>query len=484
MRRTLAEIILAVLLLGCAMAVAPQDEAAPATQGAAPPAQAGAFLDGRWEGSLDLGEGPEPMALRLFPADPEAGQAAGGLLDLPARKLFGYPMGSVDRRAEGMSFSLLGQAPMSGVFELEAAPSPTEEGESFALSGAASLVPDDGEASSAGSFSLVYAGTATREESYGHDYLVDTGRGLLPGSLLVPEGREGEAPLALIISAAAQDRDGDNYAVPGRSDALSQLAAALSGRGIASLRYDRRGAGEAYRLGEREEDLRFDDHVADARSAIAEAAADRRFSGIWVIGYGEGALVGAAALDPSLQGALSAEVLGRVRGVAALCASGKTELETVDGALASIPEEDQAEARAIMSALEAGQSYPDPSPYFADFFRPSIQPYLASYFRYDIRAVFAALGLPILVAAGGSDLQVPASEAELLARAKSEAAYRVVAGMSHALKAVGEDEEANYTSFTDPSIPLAPGLVDLLEAFVKGASLPGVDPRLAGEVQR
>ena len=70
--------------------------------------------------------------------------------------------------------------------------------------------------------------------------------------------------------------------------------------------------------------------------------------------------------------------------------------------------------------------------------------------------------------AGGSDIQVPSNETELLASARSDVAYRVVPGMSHTLKGVGDDEEANYASFTDPALPLAEGLVDLIAAFVHG----------------
>lgn len=463
------------------------------------------FLFGLWEGSVDLGQGPEPLAIRLFPADPEAGQGEGGLLDLPARSLYGYPMGQVERDPRALVFTLLGNAPFAGRFSLEAAPAeaaeaPEPAGERAApvsgspfsaapISGAAALSPAEGAAATMGSFSLDYAGTSVRGRAYGVGYDIDTGRGILPGSLVLPEAPDGPLPLVLMIPGAAQDRDGDNYAVPGKSDALLQLALALRDKNIASFRYDRRGAGEAYRLGEREAELRFGDHVADARAAIGRIARDPRFSGIWILGYGEGALVGAAALIPGAPQAppeavpeapsLAPEASGKVQGLAALCASGKTELETVEEALASIPDEQKAEAGAIMEALKSGLSYPDPSPYFADFFRPSVQGYLASYFRCDIRSIFAALDRPVLIAAGGSDLQVGAAEAALLASFCPRAALRSVAGMSHALKEVGADEDANYASFTDPSIRLSEGLVELLSAFIRGEGLPGEDPREA-----
>jgi dienelactone hydrolase len=479
-RRLLAA---ALALTAIAAALAQSGDSSPI--GAASPK--GLFLDGRWEGSVDLGEGPEPIVLRLFPADPQAGKAAAGLLDLPARKLFGCPMDTLERDSGGIAFSLRGGAPLGGLFELETSPSSPASGGPFLASGTARRLPDwggEGEGAPAeGPFFLAYSGLASRGPEYGEEYVIDTGRGLLPGSLLVPEG-EGAPPIVLILSGAAEDRDGDNYSVPGRSDALAELAIALRDRGLASLRFDKRGTGGAYRFASREEDLLFDYHVADARAAISSLAASRRFSRIVVLGYGEGALVGAAALG-SPEPRSGGETSELVAGLAALCASGKTEIETVVEALSSTPEENKPEAEAIMSALESGGTYADPSPYFADFFRPSAQPYLASLFRFDIRAAFEAARLgaelpsPVLVIAGARDLQVPAGESELLASARHDAAYRVLSGMSHALKEAGEDEEANYASFTDPSLPLAGGLADLVEAFVNGKALPGVDPREA-----
>jgi uncharacterized protein len=438
-------------------------------QATAQRAQAGPFLDGRWEGWVDFGEGREGLVLRLFSADPELGLPAGGLVDLPARKLFGYPMETLERGPEGLYFSFLGGAPLGGGFELRGSPEELASGESFALSGVARVIPAEGEEGglpAEAPFFLVYGGAL--------DCFVDTGRGYLPGSLLLPEGDDGEPfPLVLLLSGASADRDGNNYSVPGRSDALADLAEALQRRGLASLRYDRRGTGQAYRLAEREEELRFADHVEDARAALAWLAADPRFSGITILGYGEGALVGSA----SIAGDALGEAIDRVDGLAALCASGKTDLEMVEEALSSTPEELKPEAEAIMAALRAGDAYPEPSPYFADFFRPSRQPYLSSLFSFDIREAFASAPLRTLVIAGEKDLQVPQSEVELLASAAPEVDYRLIPGMGHALKWVGDDEEANYDSFTEPALSLAEDLVDLVAAFARGEALPGEDPR-------
>jgi hypothetical protein len=482
-RPTLALVLL--FLASSFLAAEAPEEAALQDAGAA----AGLFLDGLWEGEADLGRGAESLCLRLFPADPEAGSAAGGLVDMPSRGLFGYPIGELLRRPDGISFDLFGDAPFAGRFEFEGSPLTVAAGDPFAAAGKLRLVPSGAEEDkpgAEGSFSLSFSLGSSRGLSFGEDYAIDTGRGVLPGSLMLPEvGEGGRPPVILIIPGAGADRDGNNFSVPGRSDALACLAMELRERGIASLRYDRRGAGEAYRLGENEESLRFDDHVEDAQAALAALSSDDRFSSILVLGFAEGALVGAAALvdaagaaNSAQDGMTSFDAL-RVSGFAALCASGRNEVEAVEEALSDAPEELKGEAAAILSALKAGGGYPNPSPYFMDYFRPSIQGYLASLFTRDIRALFAALPARTLVVAGGADLQVTLGETELLASARDDVAYRVIRGMSHALKLVGGDEEANYASFTDPSLPLADGLAQLLAAFAKDEALPGSDPRTA-----
>jgi uncharacterized protein len=444
----------------------------------------GLFPDGRWEGSVDLrpidaapaGEAPNPeptaapesLALRLFPADPETGAAAGGLVDLPSRGLYGFPLGDIVRDSGGISFSLRGDAPFDGLFELKGAPQPGGAEGSIEVAGRLRLLSAEGEGGrrvlAEGGFSLAFAKASSRGTAPGVDCPIDTGRGVLPGSLVLPDDAPSEAlPIVLFLSGAQADRDGNNYAVPGRSDSLALLAAALGQVGVASLRFDKRGTGEAYALGGAEGEPRLDAHIEDARAALRLITADPRFSSVTVVGLAEGALVGACALEGLAAG-----------GLVALCASGKTEAETVEEALSSAPPDLRGEAEAIMAALKAGEGYPNPSPYFADFFRPSVQPYLSSLFARDIRVAFAAAEVgAALVVAGGSDLQVVPAEAELLASARVDAAYRVVPGMSHALKGVGGDEEANYASFTDPGLPLAEGLVDLLADFAKRSAKPG-----------
>jgi len=208
----------------------------------------GIFLDGRWGGAVDLGgEGPEVLVLRLFPADPETGAAAGGLVDLPSRGIFGFPLGFMERNSEGISFSLSGAARsgafFDSLFELKAgAPLPAAPGDNYAIGGTARVLSAEGEGGrkliAEGTFKLVFTELSSRGLELGVDCSIPTGRGFLPGSFLMPErGFREEVPVVLLLSGADADRDGNNYSVPGRSDALAELAAVIQAPAI-----DRPGA--------------------------------------------------------------------------------------------------------------------------------------------------------------------------------------------------------------------------------------------------
>ena len=118
--------------------------------------ETGVFADGRWEGEADFGEGPEPIVLRLFTADAESGGTSGGLIDLPARRLFGYPIDRVLRDFAGIRFGLLDGAPIGSAIELRVSSSASPEGELYRVKGVARLLREgverEARATSAGPF--------------------------------------------------------------------------------------------------------------------------------------------------------------------------------------------------------------------------------------------------------------------------------------------------------------------------------------------
>lgn len=388
---------------------------------------------GRWEGSLTL-EGSEiPATLRVF--------QDGALMDLPSERAYGWPVDTL--RLEGGELFLsisLGAEPLAFTGTREGA----------VVSGALVL----GER--AGTFALEYS---SDQPDRSGDRGFDTGKGELPGTLEIPVDAELPVPLVILIAGSGTtDRDGNNWQVPGRNDSLKLLAKALARSGLASYRYDKRGSGQAYRLGQDERSLVFADHVADAAACIRSFEGDGRFSTLIVFGHGDGALVGAAALRGV-----------RADALVAMGVSGVGLRRMIDEAAAQAPEEYKAEIDAILAELEAGRFVDEVSPYLENLFRRSFQPYLASWLGYDLGKELAdltAAGTPVLLIQGDLDLQVTMEEFDLLRASAPKAEAVLLPGANHMMKQVSNDVEENYASFSDPSFPLSPGLVMAIQEFL------------------
>jgi pimeloyl-ACP methyl ester carboxylesterase len=133
--------------------------------------------------------------------------------------------------------------------------------------------------------------SGTREEAVD----IATPGGSVYGSLLLPPGA-GPHPVALIIAGSGPtDRNGNSPLLPGQNNSLRLLAEGLAERGIASVRYDKRGIAASAASAPREIDLRFDTYVDDAVAWIRKLQADPRFSSVSVVGHSEGSLIGMRA---------------------------------------------------------------------------------------------------------------------------------------------------------------------------------------------
>ncbi|HYJ79224.1 MAG TPA: alpha/beta fold hydrolase [Longimicrobiaceae bacterium] len=285
-----------------------------------------------------------------------------------------------------------------------------------------------------------------------------TPTGVLHGTLMLP-ATPGPHPVALVIAGSGPtDRNG-NIVGMGPNESLRRVAEGLAAHGIASLRYDKRTIGASAGVGPpgaTEADLRFDHFVDDAARWIVQLRADRRFSGVAVIGHSEGSLVGmlaarAAAADRFVSIAGMGRPMGRV---------------LRDQLRPAVPPELYGRAEAVLSSLEAGRTQSDFPAELASIFRGEIQPYMISVLRYDPAVEIARLTVPTLIVQGTTDLQVRVTEAEALAAARPEAKLVLIEGMNHVLKTVSGDLAQQWPSYSNPTLPLTPGLVDALAAFL------------------
>lgn len=291
-----------------------------------------------------------------------------------------------------------------------------------------------------------------------------TAAGDLFGTLELPSQTPSLCVALIVAGSGPTDRDGNNPLLPGKNDSLKMLAAALTDRGVASLRYDKRGIAASKEALQDEAALRFEDMIEDAVSWLKLLQGDPRFDQIILIGHSEGSLIGiAAAQEAGIDGFISLE------------GTGYSAQETIMTQFsAQLPPSLLAEVQGVIDKLVAGSEVqPIPEsfsqiPTLVALFRASVQPYLISWFRYDPAQLLAALTIPILIVQGTADLQVSINDARRLAAANASARLAVIEDMNHVLKIVpANDQQANLAAYSDPGLPLAGELIESIAAFVQ-----------------
>lgn len=259
-------------------------------------------------------------------------------------------------------------------------------------------------------------------------FALPTGWGQLVGSLVLPDAGAPFPVVLLIGGSGPTDRDGNNPQLPVRIDNLKLLAEALAERGIATLRYDKRGVGASVHPGLREGDLRFAHMVDDAVGLALRLRDDPRFEALVLLGHSEGALL--AALAAQRAGAAA---------VVHVAGAGQRASDLLRAQMrANLPPELLPAGLATLQSLEAERLVPDPLADLALLFRPSVQPYLVSWFRYDPAEVLEDLPLPLLLVQGTADAQLQVENAHRLQAARPDARLLLVDGMDHGLAIRGD----------------------------------------------
>ncbi len=277
----------------------------------------------------------------------------------------------------------------------------------------------------------------------------------LHGTLLAPDGPTRAAAL-IIAGSGPTDRDG-NSPLGVSASSYRMLAEGLAAQGIATVRTDKRGVGESAAALTAEADLRFTHYSDDARAWAAETA---RLTGqpcAWLIGHSEGALVALVAVAGGDEA---------VCGLVLLAGPGRPIGAVLREQLANAPEPLRSQAGAILGELEAGRPVTDVPPQLAALFRPSVQPYMISWLPLDPAALVAAWDGPVMIGQGTTDIQVGLTDANALAAARPDARLAIWEGVNHLLKIAPADRAANMATYRDPTLPLAPGVVDDVAGFI------------------
>lgn len=277
--------------------------------------------------------------------------------------------------------------------------------------------------------------------------------GNLDAFLTTPPGVE-KPPVALLI-AGSGSTDHDGNGPQAKPATLKKLAGQLAAQKIATLRYDKRGAGGWKPQFGKPEDFRFRDYVDDAVSLVSYLRNSGKFSRVVVVGHSEGGLV---AILTARQTQIDRLVL--------LATAARREGDLVKAQLEKrqIPPDIRDPIARAIDAIMAGQTV-DPPPRGFDV-PPSMQPSLASAFVVDPIEPLKAIDKPILIVGGGRDLQVARLDFLALSTAASLAKTLWLPDMNHVLVDVTDDAD-NLAAYNQPDRALDANMVDAVAAFIQ-----------------
>jgi pimeloyl-ACP methyl ester carboxylesterase len=280
----------------------------------------------------------------------------------------------------------------------------------------------------------------------------------LAGTLALPASPPGKLPVVLIIAGSGPtDRDGNNP-LGVHSDVYRKLAWALAQRGIASVRFDKRGIGASPFSGDLSA-VTFGDFVGDAAAGARALAADRRFTKVVLVGHSEGALLAVRA----------ANLGAPVAGVVTMAGMGRPFTVVLREQLAR--QMDSAQLAAYdrtVSAYLADGPMPAVDSSLRMLLNPSVRRFLQTESAIDPAAEARRLPVPLLVLQGATDIQVSVQDAEALRTARPQAEVHILPETSHMfVHAASRDPVAQAPGYSDPAAPLVPELVPLIAGFVE-----------------
>jgi uncharacterized protein len=260
-------------------------------------------------------------------------------------------------------------------------------------------------------------------------------------------------PVALLIAGSGTtDHDGNGPQI--KPATLKKLAEQLAARKIATLRYDKRGAGGWKPEFGRPEDFRFKDYVDDASALVGYLRSSGRFPRLVLVGHREGGLVAIltarrAAVDRLVLLATAARRQGDLL---------KAQLERKQ-----IPPDVLQPIMKAIDTIMSGQIV-DPPP-LGLAIAPSMQPGIASAFTEDPIDPLKQVERPTLIVGGGRDRQVARLDFVALSAAAPLAKTLWLPDMNHVLVDVA-DEDDDLAAYNQPERALDAALIESVAAFI------------------
>jgi uncharacterized protein len=275
--------------------------------------------------------------------------------------------------------------------------------------------------------------------------------GAIDAVLTIPPDVERPPVVLLIAGSGSTDHDGNGPQV--KPATLKKLSEQLAARKIATLRYDKRGAGGWKPEFGRPEDFRFKDYVDDAAALVNYLRGGGKFSKVILAGHSEGGLV-------AILTARRVPVDRLVLVATAARRQGDLVKAQLEKTLA--PEVFKPIANAIDDIM-SGQIV-DPPPRGLSI-PPPMQPGIASAFTEDPIDPLKLIEAPTLIVGGGRDRQVARLDFVALAAASPLAKTLWLPDMNHVLVDVA-DEADDLKAYNQPERALDAALIDTVAAFI------------------
>jgi pimeloyl-ACP methyl ester carboxylesterase len=260
-------------------------------------------------------------------------------------------------------------------------------------------------------------------------------------------------PVALLIAGSGStDHDGNGPQV--KPATLKKISEQLVARKIATLRYDKRGAGGWKPEFGRPEDFRFKDFVDDSTALVNYLRSSGKFSQVTVVGHSEGGLV---AILTARRVPIDRLVL--------LVTAARRQGDLVKAQLEKkqLPPDVLQPILKAVDAIMAGQIVDPPPQGLA--IAPSMQPGIASAFTEDPIDPLKLIDQPTLIIGGGRDLQMARLDFIALAAAAPLARTLWLPDMNHVLVDV-TDENDNMAAYNQPERALDTVLIDTVANFI------------------
>ena len=272
------------------------------------------------------------------------------------------------------------------------------------------------------------------------------------GTLALPEGVDKPNLVIFIAGSGPTDRNGNQNFL--KTDMFKKLSEALTKKGLATFRYDKRVV-KQIKMGKVAKNILFDDFITDAKSVLHYFKSKSEFKKIYIAGHSQGSLVGMIAAKEGADGFIS--IAGAGQPIDAVI------LDQLQQTAPMFTEE----AKAVFKVLKQGKTTNTFPEALSSIFNKDVQPFISNWMSYNPEEEIKTLQIPILIINGTNDLQVSTDEAMRLHSAAKGATLNIIEHMNHVLVEIEGDRLENAKSYNEPLKPIAPKLIEALYEFIK-----------------